>query len=613
MSNGNQVLGNRPGKWWHRDDSDQRIVCDLCPRQCRMKEGDRGFCFVRKIEDDQMVLDTYGKSTGFCIDPIEKKPLNHFYPGTSVLSFGTAGCNLGCQFCQNWDISKSREVARLSAKAEPDVIAHAAKQLACTSVAYTYNDPVVWAEYAIDTARECRARGIQNVAVTAGYISPDARREFFSVMDAANVDLKAFSEDFYRKITYSKLEPVLDTLRYLKHETDVWFEITNLVIPDANDSHDELKRMCEWIVRDLGPDVPVHFSAFHPDFRMTDRPRTPHETLIAAFEIAQAAGIYYPYVGNVHDIDRGSTKCYQCKSVIIERDWYQLGNYKLDGNQCINCGAAQFGRFGASPGDWGRKRQPVDLESFRPMERFSKTAPISLPILSALRPNGVSNGGKIAADYLPSAVPVAAPPGDINSLIRLKDAATQNMIALSRGATPSCYTLDAMEGNVNALVFSLVDSNLKKPLAHWIKTSLRPGFALQSTLFQLCEAATDVLSKTRFTQNVNIEFAVTVLFDPAQHGIIDDLDWQGSELKLPLSRCELDGANPVHRGILALCADRVAVAFDVEKTIEQLVNEAASAVRIGQQPVQIFSLSCLSTANSLLATNATTPINNTVA
>ncbi len=226
------MSATHPGKWWHRDEDSDRIVCDLCPRQCKMKEGDRGFCFVRKVEGNQMVLDTYGRSTGFCIDPIEKKPLNHFYPGTSILSFGTAGCNLGCQFCQNWDISKSREVARLSSVAEPELIARAAMELGCKSVAFTYNDPVIWAEYAIDTAKACRAIGVQSVAVTAGYILPEARRDFYVHMDAANVDLKAFTEDFYRKITYSHLEPVLDTLRYLKHETDVWFEITNLIIPD---------------------------------------------------------------------------------------------------------------------------------------------------------------------------------------------------------------------------------------------------------------------------------------------------------------------------------------------------------------------------------------------
>ncbi len=807
-------FGPVANKWWHREDDD-RIVCDLCPRQCRMKEGDRGFCFVRKVESGQMVLDTYGKSTAFCIDPIEKKPLNHFFPGTSVLSFGTAGCNLGCQFCQNWDISKSREVARLSARAEPELIAHAAKELGCASVAFTYNDPVIWAEYAIDTANACRELGIKSVAVTAGYISPEARREFFSAMDAANVDLKAFTEEFYRKITYSKLEPVLDTLRYLKHETDVWFEITNLVIPQANDSADELKRMCDWIVRELGPDVPVHFSAFHPDFRMTDRPATPHSTLIEAYNIALRAGIYYPYVGNVHDPERGSTRCYRCSNPIIVRDWYELGDYAMDGNRCRFCGTAQFGRFGEIPGAWGRKRQPVDLESFRNSLRSDHQDRISLPILSPTRTSAttpseeimkqpvltqpvklnmlrleslsheqkqevqraaqrvviakvlnqrlatdwaaplgpiadqfvmgmfttlkrgaqlraccgflgrptslaeaivvsaertakedprmpaispaelafltldvsllsapvpmtvepsrrwehvvigqhglkitqgnqaglllptvaVENGwdakrflnevcrkaglpdtawqsgnnivesfdglaidGEIDDDLLPKVIPMVAPPGDLPSLIRLKETTTQNMLALSRGATPTYYAPNGLEGNVHTLVMTIVDTGTRRPIAHWIKTSLRPGFALQSSLFQLCESATEVLSRTKFERTVDIDLAITVLFDPVQHGTIEHSDWNGKELKETLARCDMSGIQSKTRGILALCSNRAAVAFDPQKTIDQLVLEAASSVRVRHLPIAIFSMGCMSTVNSLLANNATPPL-----
>ncbi|HZL88167.1 MAG TPA: AmmeMemoRadiSam system radical SAM enzyme, partial [Pirellulaceae bacterium] len=263
--------GAKPGGWWHATSEPGRIVCDLCPRSCALRPGDKGFCFVRENRDGQMVLTTYGRSTGFCIDPIEKKPLNHFYPGTSVLSFGTAGCNLGCKFCQNWSISKSREVERLSETASPAAIATAAAELDCRSVAFTYNDPVIWAEYAIDAARECRARGIKTVAVTAGYITPQARGPFYEVMDAANVDLKGFTEEFYQKLTLSHLQPVLDTLRWLKHETNVWFEITNLMIPRANDSPDEVQQMCEWVLEAVGPDVPIHFTAFHPDFRLMDR------------------------------------------------------------------------------------------------------------------------------------------------------------------------------------------------------------------------------------------------------------------------------------------------------------------------------------------------------
>ena len=281
--------GSRVGGWWHRQD-DGRVVCDLCPRHCSLKDGDKGFCFVRENHGGQVVLTTYGKSTGFCVDPIEKKPLAHFYPGSSVLSFGTAGCNLGCKFCQNWSISKSKEVEALSERATPERIAVGAESLSCKSVAFTYNDPVLWAEYAIDTARACREHGIKAVAVTAGYITPEARRPFFEVMDAANVDLKGFTEEFYQRYTLSHLQPVLDTLRWLKEESEFWFEVTNLIIPQANDDPGELRRMCDWLLANVGDEVPVHFTAFHPDFRLKDRPPTPHETLIAAREIAPGDG-----------------------------------------------------------------------------------------------------------------------------------------------------------------------------------------------------------------------------------------------------------------------------------------------------------------------------------
>jgi AmmeMemoRadiSam system radical SAM enzyme/AmmeMemoRadiSam system protein B/AmmeMemoRadiSam system protein A len=356
--------GEIRGGWWHEDMSDGRIVCDLCPRTCRLGEGDRGFCFVRQNRDGEMLLTTYGRSTGFCIDPIEKKPLNHFYPGTPVLSFGTAGCNLGCQFCQNWDISKSREVERLSELALPETIAEAAVATACRSVAFTYNDPVIWAEYAIDTALACRARGIHTVAVTAGYIMPAVRPAFFGAMDAANIDLKAFTEDFYQKITYSHLQPVLDTLTWLQQESDVWFEITNLLIPDLNDSDDELRQMCDWIVQSIGSDVPVHFTAFHPDFRMRDRPATPVDTLLRAREIALNQGLRFVYVGNVHDSSSQNTWCPACGTLLIERDWYLLGTYGLRGNRCGKCGERIPGHFDSEPGTWGAKRQPIRISDY---------------------------------------------------------------------------------------------------------------------------------------------------------------------------------------------------------------------------------------------------------
>src|SRR5580704_521561 len=322
-----------PGRYWNKTD-DGRLQSHLCPRLCTLSEGQRGFCCVRQNIDGQMVLTTYGRSSGFCLDPVEKKPLNHFLPGTATLSFGTAGCNLGCKFCQNWDISKSKEFDRLTQEASPQEIAQAAQRLEAKSIAFTYNDPVIFAEYAIDTAIECHKRGIKTIAVTAGYITPQARGEFYQHMDAANVDLKAFSEDFYNKITLSHLQPVLDTLVYLKKKTKVWFEITNLMIPGLNDSKAETTAMCQWIADHLGPDVPLHFTAFHPDYKILDRPRTPFETLREAREIAISKGLHYVYTGNVHDAVGSSTYCPSCKKLLIERDWFVLGEYNLKGNNC---------------------------------------------------------------------------------------------------------------------------------------------------------------------------------------------------------------------------------------------------------------------------------------
>lgn len=348
-------------RYWRRL-ADGRVQCDLCPRACKLHEGQRGLCFVRACEDGGIVLTTYGRSSGFCVDPIEKKPLNHFLPGSAVLSFGTAGCNLACKFCQNWDISKSREFDTLADAAAPERLAEAAVQLGCRSIAFTYNDPVIFHEYAIDVAQACHERSIAAVAVTAGYVCPEPRAEFYRYMDAANVDLKAFSEDFYHKVTGSHLQPVLETLEYLRHETEVWFEITTLLIPDMNDSDAELDAMTGWIAGQLGADVPVHFTAFHPDWKMHDKIHTPVETLARARRIAMANGLRYVYTGNVHDPAGGSTFCHTCGALLIERDWYQLGTWRLDAQAgCRECGTRLPGRFEARPGDWGRKRMPVRL------------------------------------------------------------------------------------------------------------------------------------------------------------------------------------------------------------------------------------------------------------
>lgn len=356
-------MDTHPARYWHALD-DSRIQCDLCPRDCRLHEGQRGACFVRQRVDGKMVLTTYGRSSGFCIDPIEKKPLNHFYPGSSVFSFGTAGCNLACKFCQNWDISKSRDMDRLMDAASPVEIAKTAARHGCRSVAFTYNDPVIFAEYAIDTAIACHEHGIATVAVTAGYIHAEPRRDFYAVMDAANVDLKAFTEDFYVHQTGAHLAPVLDTLLYLHHETPVWVEITTLLIPGLNDSDAELTALSKWVANELGPDVPLHFTAFHPDYKLDQIPPTPPATLSRARQIARDAGLHYVYTGNVHDTDGGSTHCPSCGQVVIERDWYAILAYRLNASgACSACGHPVAGRFGEFSGAFGPRRVPVHIHA----------------------------------------------------------------------------------------------------------------------------------------------------------------------------------------------------------------------------------------------------------
>jgi pyruvate formate lyase activating enzyme len=358
---GNSVV---PTRYWHTLE-DGRAQCDVCPRYCKLHEGQRGLCFVRANRGGEIVLATYGRSSGFCVDPIEKKPLNHFLPGTPVLSFGTAGCNLACRFCQNWDISKSREVDTLADAASPEKIARVARDLGCRSVAFTYNDPVIFLEYAVDVAKACRALGIRTVAVTAGYITEEPRVEFFDHMDAAIVDLKAFTDRFYWKLCGGHLQPVLDTLVYLKHETPVWFELTTLLIPGENDSDAELEEMTHWVVGHLGPDVPMHFTAFHPDWKMLDTPPTPPETLTRARRIALKNGVRYAYTGNVHDEAGGSTYCHQCGARLIGRDWYVITEWHLTADgRCPVCHAPCAGILESRHGNWGSRRQPVRLARY---------------------------------------------------------------------------------------------------------------------------------------------------------------------------------------------------------------------------------------------------------
>jgi pyruvate formate lyase activating enzyme len=352
---------SHPTSYWHAL-PDGRIQCDVCPRHCKMHEGQRGLCFVRGVEGGAVKLFTYGRSSGFCVDPIEKKPLNHFFPGTSVLSFGTAGCNLACKFCQNWDMSKSREMDTLADRASPQALASTAQALRCKSVAFTYNDPVIFLEYAIDVAQACREVGVESVAVTAGYMSSEARKDFYAHMSAANVDLKAFSERFYRHICGAELHEVLDTLLYIKHETNVWLELTTLLIPGENDSDREVAELASWVSTQLGRDVPLHFTAFHPDWKMRDKSPTPPETLTNARRIAMDNGLQYVYTGNVHDTRGASTYCPDCRARVIERDWYVLGDWAVTENgDCNHCGHRIAGHFAKAPGRWGARRMPVTI------------------------------------------------------------------------------------------------------------------------------------------------------------------------------------------------------------------------------------------------------------
>ena len=329
-------------RWWEPADNG-KILCTLCPRYCTIGEGQRGFCYIRQNINDKLYSSGYGRPIGFGIDPIEKKPLNHFLPGTGILSFGTAGCNLGCKFCQNWSMSKAKSDNLNSLYASPEEVVALAKKYDTPSIAYTYNDPTIFGEYVEDISKIARAEGIKSVMVTAGYIDKQARKEVYKNIDAANVDLKAFHEEFYKKLTLSNLEDVLDTIYWLKHETDIWFEITTLLIPGENDSDEELKKEADWIVENLGDEVPLHFTAFHPDYKLSDKERTPASTLERARNIALSSGIKFVYLGNVHHSKGQTTFCPNCDFSLIRRDWHSVFKNYLDDGKCSNCGEAIAG------------------------------------------------------------------------------------------------------------------------------------------------------------------------------------------------------------------------------------------------------------------------------
>ena len=339
--------GAQRARWWHAL-PDGRLQCDLCPRNCRLRDGQRGFCFTRARHGDQILLDSYGRSSGLAVDPVEKKPLNHVLPGARVLSFGTAGCNLSCRFCQNWEISTARSMERLSVSAQPSDIVELALDEGCEAIAFTYNDPVIFAEYAIDVANAAHEAGLLSIAVTAGYINPEPRSEFFGCMDATNIDLKGFSDDFYRRVTGARLRPVLETIAAVVSSGRTWVELTNLLIPGFNDSDSELRKMCSWVVDELGPDVPMHFSAFHHSNRMLDVARTPAATVERARSTAIDAGVHYVYSGNVHDPQGQTTWCPECGAALIERENYRIGARRLDEDgRCMRCGYVL-------PGIWHR-------------------------------------------------------------------------------------------------------------------------------------------------------------------------------------------------------------------------------------------------------------------
>ncbi|UCH66023.1 MAG: AmmeMemoRadiSam system radical SAM enzyme [Ignavibacterium sp.] len=331
-------------KWWELADN-EKLLCKLCPRYCMIGEGQPGFCYIRQNHGGKLYTLGYARPTGFAVDPIEKKPLNHFLPGTSILSFGTAGCNLGCKFCQNWSISKAKLDDTNALTAQPEDVIALAKKYSSPSIAYTYNDPTIFGEYVIDISKLGREEGLKSVMVTAGYIDKEACKDVYEYIDAANVDLKAFTEEFYWKKTSSHLQDVLDFLIWLKNETDVWFEITTLLIPDENDSEEEIKAECDWILNNLGEWVPLHFTAFHPDFKMLDKEHTPAYTLTKARNIAMSLGIKYCYMGNVHNIDGQTTYCPSCGKRLIRRDWHSVISDSLIRDKCSKCSAKIHGVF----------------------------------------------------------------------------------------------------------------------------------------------------------------------------------------------------------------------------------------------------------------------------
>ena len=331
--------------WWEAEPGG-RVHCYLCPRHCHIHAGQSGFCFIRVNRGGKLYSLGYGSPAALQIDPIEKKPLSHFLPGSRVFSMGTAGCNMGCFFCQNWDISKSRQDQVRSQRVAPEDVPLLAIEHSCESIAFTYNEPTIWGEYVIDICKAAKDHGLKTVMVSNGYITREAFHDIYDHIDAANIDLKAFTETFYGKITLTHLQPVLDTLQWLKNETSVWFELTNLLIPTLNDGAAEIGKLSEWVMEHLGPDVPLHFTAFHPDFKLRDKPATPPETLHQARKIALDAGLHYVYEGNIFS-EGANTGCPSCGQLLIRRSWHNVLENHLKNGACPSCGVV-------IPGVWQR-------------------------------------------------------------------------------------------------------------------------------------------------------------------------------------------------------------------------------------------------------------------
>ncbi len=321
----------------------KKVQCLLCPFKCVLDEGERGVCRVRANIDGKLVSLVYGKPAAVHIDPIEKKPIFHMLPGSKAFSIATFGCNLGCKFCQNWQLSQSNPEDNKSYTMPPEEVVKLAKTYRCKSIAYTYSEPTVFYEYTYDTSVIAKSKGIKNVLVSAGFININPLRKLAKYTDAANIDLKGFTEEYYRDVCFGALKPILKTLEILAEE-GVILEITNLIVPTLNDDMEIIKKMCKWIYRNLGSQFPLHFSRFYPMYKLKNLPPTPVETLIEARKIALEVGLDFVYVGNVYTEDGETTFCPNCNNKVVERYGYNITSYNIDSKgRCKYCGNKIYG------------------------------------------------------------------------------------------------------------------------------------------------------------------------------------------------------------------------------------------------------------------------------